>query len=1330
MCAMLPSVALADCDCDFPDHISIDNWQTFHPRVTALRSLNAYLATDKGQQVYYVPTLDELPGVENAITDCIDYAGHRYRFAAVYDGYFDQMCYEALVRKSDGSYSRVPAIVQTAGSNRVRELTTLGYDFLLTQESVSNIVIDDDRISADYNAHRVDSVNGYVDLNTALMDIYKAVGQEKYDIVYAFANDPEMTVENSPIQKEISVLISNTESINTSAGQGWIFATRTNPNLYWKQAAYDGIIWDAEALHEDGITTAVGSNNTKAETVTLAEFCMYAYNIMHIYGEPVMTQSERNILLQLYGSTVPYKACIDEEVTAIETFIAKGIISPEEDEQYLAWNSNINFDYMLTLLMRMKDVNARKTYKDIQITMDVSMINNNYYNAKLEYEQSNIVEFSEAVSAAKVTNYYDAKLGVTQFERMASTLNTSGVSMELFIPTHLVFVGPDDSVFPLSTQVTTHSQKVYSVNHPNSPYVLTNTTVDDGQLMQFCISDGIQTDDSGRFLHLRMAAFTVNDLLHSDGTYHLHLVNDRGELSSSAFKIRPGGGIYYESGVRSEDDDDVLTDDDEDDDMELTNEAEIDELIEIFDEEGELAAKRRLSEMLKNHPEWTTYEVQAAQYAASDGDYLSAKDTAIMYMRIVAGSESNIMVTTLNGETVKLSDIMSVVTEDGVRYADPDNKSDLSFYRINSTTYQVDNCSGIRDLNERVKSSSVEGVETAYCKRDTELMVSTKWLQGCGLISTTPLENDNILMLSTQYANIYLDKKNKYIVSGASVYDVKNIDESEIWIKSGDDLFVNFRAVLGWTGDFMIFKNVGGSISVSIQDTATFNPYSESMASRLAITIKMSDVTTSVAGIPRTSGNTVAVQGFKDTMAYRDRIPMVSMYPFANYFVYITSNVLDDSEEYHDWLFVFKPKKVNVNGTMLEYDDTESRKCLRDAMNISLDSLDDDITVWAYPLYRGNVNNKGMPKGMTYDDQHGYRYRPETLTNTADILANYFNTDVVMSGTGEPSFVLPFYKDGNGDIRCFNYNTYTVEDTSGNEAMLKYGEMPAKFVLNEAMDNTLWSSGLAAINNLTYTLFGVDAIPVITPNNQYNLDECTVTPAVTSPALWFLELQKYDFQTVMANLNSGSSIYWGTNKVVIREVRGRKTLSVGAEDKTDELSNMEFLLMRETASSTSTIGRWYSVSALNSFKLEPIIEGGTGTTEIGGPSSGLLTSAVDVIDWDEFKTERLLESGEFVVAIALILILGLLPRLALFAFLTLTALGVIQNVKVWQLFCDKIFDPYKLLTAGRRDVHTFRPGRAFITSIVAMAVFALFMDGTIIHVYEWIMQFIGAFLSN
>lgn len=450
-----------------PWHVIVDNWQIHKPRVTALRSLNAYLATDKGQAVYYVPTLEELPNIKNAVADTTDYRGNNQKFAAVYDGYFDQMCCEALVRKSDGTYSKTPAIVQSEGRDKVRELTTLGYDFLLTDETITDIAPSGEDVNAGYSVHKLDLANGRVDLNTALMDIYKAVGQEKYDITYIFTPDSGLTVTSSPIQGELSLNLSQYDSVDNSAGKAWVFVTRTNPSLYWKQAVYDGIVLDAEAF--TGNPNADNSS-AKSTIVTLADFCNYAYNIMNIYGEPVMTAGERSILLQLYGTVVPYSAC-PAEAKAIETFIAKGIISPEDDQQYLNWNSEIDPGYMLTLLMRIADINARTTYKDVQITLDASLIDEGYYQANLTLEPSSVIEFTQASGIARTTNYYDYQLSAKEFERLSKSFNTNNVSLDLFIPTHLAIVGPDGTAFPITTQVTPYTKKVYSKDYPGVSYV-------------------------------------------------------------------------------------------------------------------------------------------------------------------------------------------------------------------------------------------------------------------------------------------------------------------------------------------------------------------------------------------------------------------------------------------------------------------------------------------------------------------------------------------------------------------------------------------------------------------------------------------------------------------------------------------------------------------------------------------------------------------------------------------------------------------------------------------------------------------------------------------
>lgn len=1307
-----------------------------HPKVTALRSLNAYMATDMQQQVYYIPTLKELPDIKNAVSDCTDYRGNNQKFAAVYSGYFDQMCYNALTRNKDGTYTKTPAIVQSEGANSVRELTILGYDYLLSSEGIKDISTSGE-IKATYSINKINSANGYIDLGTAIMDIYKAVGQEKYDIVYMFTEDPNMTVDNSPIQSEINQSLVNGSTLDTSSGKAWIFVTRTNPSLYWKQAAYDGVVWDAEALHGGQVSD---KSSVKSQEISLAQFCEYAYNIMNIYGEPVMTQSEKNILLQLYGSSVPYKACTQSQVTAIENLIAKGIISPEDDSTRMNWNSSIDYEYMLTLLMRIKDVNSRKTYKDVKITMDASLISKDYYNAQLSIEPSSILNFEESKSAARVSNYYDYRISSDMFNSMLQSIKHGSVDNDLFIPTHLAFEGKDGTLFPITTQVTTLSRKVYSKDYPNIGYVASELdTAKDGQLLQFCISDGMVKSDDSKFLRLRLTAFDIPDLMHSDGKYHIYLVDDRGNKSSNRVEIKSGGGVYYSSGIRDKDESDLHTDKDKD--IELSNESEINKVIETFDKKGKQAAKALADRYLIEHSEWDTDEVDAINHAASSGEYLAASTSLTYYMTIASGSEGSITVTTNKGKRISLSDILASTEDNGLHYSDPANKNDLAFVKINKTTYQVENCKNKEDLMGRITSRYVSQVETAYCKQNDELLVSSKWLISSGFIATTPTIDGDILMLATEYSNIYLDRSKKHVVVGSCVYDVSGTDTNEIWTKSGDDIYVNFRALLGWTGDFMVFKNEGGVISVRIKATNTvngkFNNMTGSHAKDYAIRIHLMDINKGITEwmINPSEGNNVSIQGFSKSKQKSDKnfVPLSSMYPFANYFVYISDNALDTTDEFHDWLFVFKPRNIQVNGNKIDYDDKDSRKLLADHMGINLDNWGPDITVWAYPLYKDNSDHIGMPKDIKYEQEYGYIcYPSSSYANQVDMLLDYMSPDYVLSTSDNPTTSLPFYIDSSGEIRCANYNTFTYMNASGNEVLMDYGDIPATILLDMDVVKKSLRNMQGKLNTFTQWVmeahYGTgSSIPTFSKQitGVVNYKDCKVFPAVTSPALLFLNLQEYDFNTVKASSVNGAQLYWGTLRVNIsKDKSGKDILKVGSQAFSDELMKQKFLLMRETGSSTTTVGKWFSVSALTAFSLNPIQDRDSSNTGITSkPVVGALLSLVDTIDWKEFTKERLLEDFEFTVAILMILALNLLPRASLAIMLLLIMLGSITNVKIWQLFCDRVFDPYRLLTAGRRDIHTFKPGITFRNSIIAMAVFSLFLDGTIIHVYEWIIEF-------
>lgn len=1293
---LLPTGVYADDEDSGPWHVIVDNWQTHKPRVTALRSLNAYLATDKGQAVYYVPTLEELPNIKNAVADTTDYRGNNQKFAAVYDGYFDQMCYEALVRKSDETYSKTPAIVQSEGRDKVRELTTLGYDFLLTDETITDIAPSGEDVNAGYSVHKLDLANGRVDLNTALMDIYKAVGQEKYDITYIFTPDSGLTVTSSPIQGELSLNLSQYDSVDNSAGKAWVFVTRTNPSLYWKQAVYDGIVLDAEAF--TGNPNADNSS-AKSTIVTLADFCNYAYNIMNIYGEPVMTAGERSILLQLYGTVVPYSAC-PAEAKAIETFIAKGIISPEDDQQYLNWNSEIDPGYMLTLLMRIADIDARTTYKDVQITLDASLIDEGYYQANLTLEPSSVIEFTQASGIARTTNYYDYQLSAKEFERLSKSFNTNNVSLELFIPTHLAIVGPDGTAFPITTQVTPYTKKVYSKDYPGVSYVQSSYDAGtDGPLMQFAVSDGMQDG----YLKLRIVAFDIQDLLHGDGMYYFTLINDKGQLASDYFKVKPGGGTYYESGSRNDYyDDELLTDSDTS--IEYSNADEIQQIIDLYKEDPE-KAKKEADELISNYgPSWTTAEIEAILEAASGGTPLAAGDYVYL-MQIRSGQEDNISVKSKSGDSKSLKDILAGTEVDGMFYVDPNNTNDLAFKKVSDLWYQVYNGETSGDLKERIRTTSGNlDTRVAFCKEEEELLVSTKYLIESDYIVREPTVVGEVLEFSTNYSNIYLDRENKRVVVGACVYDVRNLDSDEIWRKMEDGYFVNFRAVLGWTGDYLVFKTDEGNISVSVTSGDKYNPYTFP----IRLNSILGDSSTGVR-LPGTVGDSVYIQGNNAMRGYGNDngVPMTSMYPFANYFVYMHPETADGRSDYiQDWLFVFKPKDVKVNGNKVEYDDSASRSKLSE-VGLEVKNLSDDITVWAYPL--NHTKKDGMPYEMSWTKEYGYTYTPDSnITSSADFYANYFDTSAVLKGKDRPSCVLPYMLIDN-TVHCLNYNVYYTQD-AGEDNKLDYGTTPISVLFEDTSGFlSVLQKGLLAFKNI-----------VIDTDEHAGI---TMFPAVTSPALWFVDRVERDLESIKRATSNGAKAYWGTSPITFKNVNGETRLKIGSVDLTDKLGKQTYMVLRDTSKKHGQVGTWYSVSSLTQMGFDKNNSDIDSDEIITGPSAGELSSKTDIIDWDEFTASRLMETGEIAIAVAMVLVLNIMPRIALFLFLLLIMLGVIQNVKFWQMFCDRVFDVYKFLTFGRYDVHTFRQSRMFIHSIIAMAIFALFMDGTIIHVYELIMQF-------
>ena len=276
--------------------------------VTEVYSINNNIAT-----AYYKPESDEIYNLEEIVLS--------KGFANAYTGFFDLDWTEPYT-----------------GGAESRALEILGYDFLLANESYDGKV---------YNAEKINSGISY---QTAIMDIYKALGLEIQEVACYYSASTKENLINSPAIKNLSWIVND---LDVSRGRTEVFVTRTNPSYYVEKAKRE--------LHLSDDTTSAHN------TITSGEFIVLLKAMMELYGEPVISDGEMNQLLQVYGVEIP-NYLTNPQKYAYMYLRARGIIV----DNTIDFTTALTLEQMLDMLMRVQDVDSRATLKEIQVTMDIS----------------------------------------------------------------------------------------------------------------------------------------------------------------------------------------------------------------------------------------------------------------------------------------------------------------------------------------------------------------------------------------------------------------------------------------------------------------------------------------------------------------------------------------------------------------------------------------------------------------------------------------------------------------------------------------------------------------------------------------------------------------------------------------------------------------------------------------------------------------------------------------------------------------------------------------------------------------------------------------------
>lgn len=355
-----------------------------------------YSVNNEIANCYYKPNLDEIYMLEQFVLS--------QGFASAYTGFFD-----------------LDSTAPYTANEESRALEILGYDFLLSDESYNG---------STYTASRV---QGGISRQTAIMDVYKALGIEMQEIQLYFQPTTKEELINSPAIKDLSWIVNDVDS---SRGKTSAFITRTNPTLYVNKAKTDLHLSDS----------AVSSTST----ITLGDFIVLVAAMMDFYGEPVISDAEMNTLLQVFGSNIP-QALTGNQRNAYIYLRSRGILTDE----YMSYETALTFDQMTTILMRVKDTDSRQNLKEIQVTMNIS---DTLKSAGYFPKTISLTSDANAVQVKK-SYYYD---DVTYYDYLVDRASTGFFGDNVFIPVDVQNYATSQGLNGASyVGVETHNGKQY-----------------------------------------------------------------------------------------------------------------------------------------------------------------------------------------------------------------------------------------------------------------------------------------------------------------------------------------------------------------------------------------------------------------------------------------------------------------------------------------------------------------------------------------------------------------------------------------------------------------------------------------------------------------------------------------------------------------------------------------------------------------------------------------------------------------------------------------------------------------------------------------------------
>lgn len=1108
-----------------------------------------------------------------------------------------------------------------------REAEILGYDiYAKLGEQYEPI---EETISYDKDGRPVKAPVGYIYSNGGLYEhddpvnymwaitqLYRAIDVEQVQYyVYTESRDPdEYNINESPLAQFLTMA---TMGPDLSAVISNVAATRTDPDLYMPLAQKDGLLAGIKPIED-----------AETQTLTVGEFCVLAYTIMQVYGEPVLTEQETYMLLEAYGRELPY-GLPSIQLEAVKYLLARGIVETDLD-----WRADLDFSTAATILMRIKDEGSRLTFKEIQLTAPVGLLANGYYPTEVASYRApvEVLDERQEYTAYTTYDYFIEVVDSIQFKP-----KNGGVSIPFLCNDKNNSAGVmDGTTYMGRVNISGHSFYHFQVAQDSVQFgsqVWVNTAVDDDLPYRYAMPAPAGGNVGGFWLY---TGDRENPNLDTVTEWQWYPFDHNVEGLSLSFPSE------YVDKARKD--------------------------AAILEEDTQLALFTKSSYGF-------TLRV--------DPDDLGR----VKFISLVNGKEVETTLAAMSkaGDKLSMPNDMSIMREEA------EGTSRYVYFTVTG----CDNKNTLTELFTCEESSGYQSFP-AFSKNDDQYLVAVDYLKSIGVVWEFTKTGDNSYYVgvktsdfqkSAAFTDVFIgaSKTSTYVIRGSQL-TVYPQDRAIVW-ESDNTYYLDYAAILG-IQKAVSFKNTDGTITLTPESQVGF--------------LEHRGINTANNILGKATAEKEYLPIVKVTTEDEGVIPYIyapATYALANYLV------VDNQIDMRTGVFSFFADPEADS-------ESEGAKSLASMVGVSTNAVKWSVYYeGATPL--GNCTATVSEDGKTVThpkaenilylaDVDAYLIKPTPFTT--ETYGQFANpSDGIMDGPKRTSIV---YKQEGNVLADWNYNLYSHSTDEDGERMWDYGfvlhqKEDSNSVRNFSCDMSEWSGG--------------DSLHVGTCEDPINASRWIPAPAGVPGLIG------YPASTNREALKSQSvSAYSGISNV-IRDGRGAVVNIANATGEVEQGDYVAFSIIHATPYKTWVQTCGFTFEFLAGSPLgDPAPHRPSLST--GGASAGF--------DWEEFFHNLSIQNADDWLTIAIIAVLNILPRIFMFMFIVLMGLALIANVKPWQLFCDKVFDPYKLLTMGRRDVHTIQLKMVFLYSIIALALFGLFQNGIILDVIAWIARAVTGILSR